>query len=307
MINGDGFQDDRFIEAVARMQLYIEEHIKEPITQTQLAKAAGYSPYHCARMFKDLTGKTPFEYIRSLRLSQGALKLCNEKVKVIDIALEYVFDSHEGFTRAFFKEFGITPKKYSKDPKPLNLFTPSIVKKYHLQNTCKKGCSTMNAIFVQIMDRPARKLILKRAKKAADYFEYCEETGCDVWGILCNIKNALYEPVGMWMPDSFRPVGTSYYTQGVEVPADYSGEIPAGFEIIDLPPCKMMIFQGPPFEDENFSDAIGDLWEQIKNFNPQIYGYEWADQDAPEIQLEPMGYRGYIEGRPVKPINKPAV
>jgi AraC-like DNA-binding protein len=47
-----------------------------------------------------LTGKTPFEYIRALRLSRAAVKLRDEDVKIIDVALDFVFDSHEGFTRA---------------------------------------------------------------------------------------------------------------------------------------------------------------------------------------------------------------
>ena len=161
-----------------------------------------------------------------------------------------------------------------------------------------------SVVFVQIVDRPARKLILKRGKKAEDYFEYCEEVGCDVWDVLCGIKGALYEPIGMWMPDNLRPEGTSYYTQGVEVPLDWDGEIPDGFEIIELPPCKMLIFQGPPYEDDKFMEAIDELWKQTANYNPEIYGYEWDDAIAPRFQLAPMGYRGYIEGRPVRPVNK---
>ena len=43
------------IDAVMRMQHYIAEHIKEPITQFQLARAAGYSEYYAARIFKELT------------------------------------------------------------------------------------------------------------------------------------------------------------------------------------------------------------------------------------------------------------
>jgi hypothetical protein len=108
----------------------------------------------------------------------------------------------------------------------------------------------------------------------------------------------------MWMPDNLRPAGTSFYTQGVEVPLDYSGRIPDGFEITELPSCQMLIFQGPPYDDENFMDAIDELWKQTENYNPEIYGYKWADDVAPKIQLAPMGYRGYIEGRPVKKVNK---
>jgi len=49
------------------MQDYINDNINSPITLSDLAKAAGYSQWHSARMFKELTGKSPFEYMRALR------------------------------------------------------------------------------------------------------------------------------------------------------------------------------------------------------------------------------------------------
>ncbi len=58
----------------------------------------------------------------------------------------------------------------------------------------------VKVIFVQIIERPARKILLLRVKQAEDYFEYCEEVGCDVYSILASVKEALYEPVGMWLP-----------------------------------------------------------------------------------------------------------
>lgn len=300
------------IDAVARMQQYILDHLREPITQAQLAQAAGYSHYYSAKIFKELTGTSPFEYMRRLRLTQAAIDLRDQHLRVLDVALDYVFDSHEGFTRAFTKEFGLSPKRYEMQPVPLPYFMPSMVTGYYsLQQNRKKEIDmtekqTTPAIFVQVVERPARKLIIKRAVSAEDYFAYCEEVGCDVWGILSSIKDALYEPIGMWMPSSLRPENTSLYTQGVEVSADYSGPVPDGFQIIDLPPCKMLIFQGPPYDDEDFMDAIGELWKQTENFDPTIYGYEWADDVAPKFQLAPMGYRGYIEGRPVRPLGKRA-
>lgn len=61
-----------------------------------------------------------------------------------------------------------------------------------------------------------------------------------------------------------------------------------------------MIFQGQPFKDDDFMDAITSLWDVMKTYRPESYGYQWADDDAPRFQLEPVGYRGYIEGRPVR-------
>ena len=295
------------IEAVQRMQDYIQKHIQVPITLHALSQCAGYSPFHCARIFKELVGKTPFDYIRALRLSSAALKLRDEKVKVIDVALDFVFDSHEGFTRAFSREFGITPRKYSKKPPPVYLFKAYPVRIQHLLN--QKGERKMenknrNTVFVQVIQRPERKLILKRGIKAVEYFSYCEEVGCDIWGLLCSIKEALYEPIGMWLPDNLIKPGTSSYVQGVEVPTNYTGTVPQGLELISLPPCQMMVFQGPPFEDEHFDEAIADLSEAMDSYNPELYGFQWADEDAPKFQLEPQGYRGYIVARPVRQINK---
>ena len=156
-----------------------------------------------------------------------------------------------------------------------------------------------NTIFVQVVDRPARKLILKRGIKAEDYYAYCEEVGCEIWDVLTGIKDALYEPMGLWLPENLRRPGTSIYAQGVEVAVDYTEPLAAGLEIIDLPACKMMIFQGQPYDDADFELAIGSFWETIKSYNPEIYGFKWSDADAPRFQLEPEGYRGYIEGRPV--------
>lgn len=288
------------------MQQYIEEHVNEPITLFRLGQIAGYSPWHSERLFKELTGRTPFDYIRALRLSRAAERLRDEKARIIDVALDFVFDTHEGFTRAFSRQFGMTPVYYRRNTPPLKLFMPSPVRDYYFN--LQKGDSRMSentnagTVFVQVIERPARKLILKRGVKASHYFEYCEEVGCDVWNVLSGVKDALYEPIGMWLPESLRRPGTSEYAQGVEMPADYAGEVPEGYELTDLPPCSMMVFQGPPFQDEKFEEAIGSLWEVMKRYNPEICGFEWADGDGPRFQLAPMGYRGYIEARPVRQI-----
>lgn len=294
------------VKAVKRMQDYIAAHILEDITLRMLANAAGYSPWHAARIFKDLIGKTPFDYIRALRLSQAAIALKAQNTKVIDVAFDFVFDSHEGFTRAFSKQFGVSPKAYAKctNDSQAALFFPDDVRDYYLKyqkgEDHMKETSKQNTVFVQVVERPQRKLILKRGTKATHYFEYCEEVGCDIWETLSKIKEASYEPIGMWMPEKWRNPIENIYVQGVEVPMEYSGEIPDGFEIMELPPCKMMVFQGQPFDESKFTDAIGELWEVMKTYQPQLYGFEWADEDAPRFQLAPLGYRGYIEGRPVR-------
>lgn len=293
-------------KAVQRMQDYIDENLHRKITLKELGLVAGYSPWHAAKLFKEATELTPFEYIRNLRLTKAALMLRDQEVKVLDVALDFVFDSHEGFTRAFSKAFGISPKRYSKDTPPIKLFLPvralNRYRIYHKGEAIMSENARPKTVFVQVVERPARKVLLKRGIKAKEYFEYCEEVGCDVWSVLSSVKEALYEPIGMWLPAHLIKEGTSEYVQGVEVGLDYNNVIPEGYELIELPPCKIMIFQGEPYDDENFMEEIGEVKDHIARFDPRVYGYRWAPDAAPRFQLAPMGYRGYIEACPVEPI-----
>ena len=86
------------------------------------------------------------------------------------------------------------------------------------------------------------------------------------------------------------------------MPADYKGQIPEGFDLIDLPECMMMIFQSAPYDDIHFQEVITGMSEAIDHYDSGQSGYEWADEAAPRFQLDPQGWRGYIEARPVREI-----
>ncbi len=288
------------INAVQRMQEYIVAHSKEDITLEDLAAAAMYSPWHSLRAFSELLGMTPFDYLRRVRLTAAAIELRDTNKSVLEIALESAFGTHEGFTRAFSRQFAISPKEYRKNTPPLQFLSYYPIGDYYRSRERREEHMSATVLFTQVIERPRRKLILKRGREATDYFAYCEEVGCDVWGTLESIKGALQESIGMWLPATMRTPGTSEYCQGVEVPLDFGGGIPDGFDIIELPPCKYLVFQSEPFEDENYAEAIGAVWDAIKRYNPKHFGWEWAPDDGPRFQLEPIGERGYIEGLPVQ-------
>lgn len=292
---------EEHIEAVQRMQEYIEANLNKEITMADLAKVSLYSPWHSYRLFVSFLDMTPAVYIRRLRLSKSALKLRDEKVKIVDIAYETGFESVDGYQRAFYREFGCNPYEYSVCPVPIYLFKPYGVKysKPRKEETMKE----VKNVFIRVIEKPERKVIIKRGKEATEYWKYCEEVGCDVWGLLSSIKSISGEPVCLWLPPKYIKPGTSEYVQGVEVAMDYEGEIPEGFEVIVLPKCQYIMFQGEPFEEEDFAEAIPQVWEAIKKYNPQTIGYCW-DEENPRIQLEPVGPRGYIELCAVKSIEK---
>lgn len=284
--------------AVQRMQDYIAAHLGEEITMAALARASFFSPWHSYRLFRQYTGLTPADYIRRLRLARSALRLKNEGRRVTEVAFELGFGSVDGYQRAFYREFGCNPGEYAQKPVPITLFIPYSVKGREMRKE-EVLMETVQSIFVQAVHRPARKAIIKRGIRAEEYFAYCEEVGCDVWGLIMSMDAFCGEPVCMWLPERYQKPGTSIYVQGVEVPPDYDGAVPAGFDVITLPAADYLMFQGEPFAEEAYQEAISAVRNAMERCDPARWGYEWDDEN-PRIQLEPRGERGYIELRAVR-------
>ena len=268
----------------------------------ELSKAALFSPWYSYRIFKAYTGYTPADYIRRLRLSRSAMRLKNEACRVADVAFEMGFGSVDGYQRAFLREFGCNPKEYAREPVPITLFVPYGVKFRELRKE-ELTMENLRNVFVQQIKKPARKVIIKRGKKAEDYFAYCEEVGCDVWGTLMSMDSLCGEPVCLWLTEKYRKPDTSVYVQGVEVPLDYSGAVPEGYDVIELPECDYLMFQGEPFKEEEYCEAIMAVQQSMERYVPSVIGCEWND-DEPRIQLEPIGERGYIELKAIRPRSK---
>jgi len=285
------------MEAVQRMQDYIETHLDENITLADLARESLFSPWYSYRLFAKWINLTPSEYIRRLRLAKSAIILRDEPCRISEVAFKLGFGSVDGYQRAFYREFGCNPREYADNPVPLPLFIPYGV--IYREDRKEKEMEKVKNVFVQIVEKPARKVVVKRGVKADEYFSYCEEVGCDVWGILTSMKSISGEPVCMWLPRALRRPGTSEYVQGVELAGDYDGVIPEGFEVMELPKSKYLMFQGEPFAEEDYGEAIQQLEEAINKFDPAMSGHQW-DESNPRIQLEPIGTRGYIELMPIK-------
>ena len=289
---------DERIEAVQRMQDYIAGHLDVEITMADLAEAARYSPWYAHRLFREHTGYGPAEYIRRMRLAQSALRLKAEHARIIDMAFDLGFSSVDGYTRAFRKEFGINPGEYARSPVPIKLFVAYGVKFRNLRKECSTMAEPKN-VFIQVIHKPRRQVIIKRGIHADNYFDYCGEVGCDVWGVLLSMDSLCGEPVCLWLPERYRLPDTSTYVQGVEVAEDFDGIIPEGFDVITLEEADYLMFQGEPFAEEDYCEAIFAVQNAMNRYVPSVIGYCWDDTN-PRIQLEPRGERGYIELRAVR-------
>jgi AraC family transcriptional regulator len=86
--------------------------LDEDVTLAALSARARLSPFHLHRMFAAVAGETPKQFTLRLRLSRAAALLLSSGDSVLNIALSCGFMSHETFTRAFRRRFGMTPRAY---------------------------------------------------------------------------------------------------------------------------------------------------------------------------------------------------
>lgn len=102
-------------EAIQKSVDYIEENIKEELTIEELAQVSYLSMYYFQKLFNRLVGKTVNEYIKARRVARAKPLLKSSDRRIADIAVEYGFNSHETFTRAFKELYGVTPEAYRKN------------------------------------------------------------------------------------------------------------------------------------------------------------------------------------------------
>lgn len=113
-----------WIENMNNALEYIEENIERDITSDEIAKVAYSSKFHFLRIFYMLTGMNLGEYIRKRRLSLAAKDIMSSKMKIIDIAYKYGYETPEAFTKAFKKLHGISPSAARKEGKNLKAIPP---------------------------------------------------------------------------------------------------------------------------------------------------------------------------------------
>lgn len=82
-----------------------------------LARAAGDSPFQFHRRFSKAVGETPRRHVERIRLERAAYLLAVTDARIVDIALEVGFDSHEAFARAFRRRFARSPTTLRREAK----------------------------------------------------------------------------------------------------------------------------------------------------------------------------------------------
>ena len=111
---------DRFNQAID----YIEEHLTTEINYEELANITNCSRYHFQKTFLYMTSISLNEYIRKRRMSLAAVDLQDLKMRIVDIAFKYGYESPTAFNRAFQSIHGVAPSTVRKEGIELIAFPP---------------------------------------------------------------------------------------------------------------------------------------------------------------------------------------
>lgn len=106
------------LRSIQKALAAIEARLTEPLRIDALARQAGMSLWHFQRTFSAMVGEPVGSYLRRRRLTEAARRLRTERRTILDVALEFQFESHEAFTRAFKAELRLTPSAWRAAPTP---------------------------------------------------------------------------------------------------------------------------------------------------------------------------------------------
>ena len=98
-----------YVTAINEIIEYIECNIGESLQLTDISTQAGISDFHFNRIFKTVTGRTLKQYVLGRKLTKALEQLRDTDKSVIEIAIDLGFNYPEVFSRAFKKQFGVSP------------------------------------------------------------------------------------------------------------------------------------------------------------------------------------------------------
>ena len=104
--------DEKLIEKAIK---YVEENIsRSELSVEELSRELGMSRVHLYKKLLQITGKTPIEFIRVIRLKRAAQLLRESQLHVSEVAYEVGFNNPKYFSRYFKDEFGVLPSVYQE-------------------------------------------------------------------------------------------------------------------------------------------------------------------------------------------------
>jgi AraC family transcriptional regulator len=108
-----------YAEKISLVLGHIRQRLDDPLEPEELARLVNMAVFHFYKVFRLVVGQSLQCYIRSLRLYRAADQLTASDQTILDIAVAANYQSHEAFTRAFKRAFGVTPSIFRSQARGL--------------------------------------------------------------------------------------------------------------------------------------------------------------------------------------------
>lgn len=106
-----------YLRSVGRAIDYIEGSLSQPLSLDEIAATARMSRYYFSRIFQAMVGEPVFDYVRKRRLAEIAGMLVATTTPIVELALQWGYESQQSMTKAFRAQYGITPARYRREGK----------------------------------------------------------------------------------------------------------------------------------------------------------------------------------------------
>jgi len=263
-----------YLGIIQDVLLYIDANLTDELNAEILANTAGFSTYHFCRVFQWYVGYSVMEYVRLRRLAFAASELSSGR-KLIDIAMDYGYETHSGFSKAFKRQYGVSPERYRMRAHSVKPPLPDILR----MNTYSVGGIVMEPKLVTL---PMIKLVGYALRTRNTDGENNREIPSFWTAYLSDgragrlhqsdfIKN--HDEYGACFAEDPEN-GEFIYVIGVELKDGATA--PEGFYACELPPATYAAFSTPPCGRAEFSDTIQGAWVYIMNDWFPASGYEYA-------------------------------
>jgi AraC-like DNA-binding protein len=113
---------DHFAGFVAVLADALDDH---DATNEEMARRLNLSRFHLDRIVSSVAGEPPAAFRRRLLLERAAYRLLTSDRTLLDVAVEAGYGSHEAFTRAFARAYGVSPARWRGRPTAIRIEAPS--------------------------------------------------------------------------------------------------------------------------------------------------------------------------------------
>jgi AraC family transcriptional regulator len=270
------------IRGILSLLALVNRRRSQDVSLSAMSALAHRSPFNLHRRFVEVTGETPKGYTSRVRLSRAAAELVATDRPVSAIAHDHGYASHEVFTRAFTRHFGIPPSAYRarglhvEDDRSARIHADVVasvapcIGLYHLTTTTKETCMSVDIV---VKDLPELHALVMRRRIVRDQiaetlgsmlpvlFGYAQSNGLAIAGP----PLSRYPEIGM---------GSMVIEGGVPLAAPAPHQPDQGIEALTIPagPAAVAIHRGPY---ERLHETYQAIEEWIQAQGHAVAGPPW--------------------------------